>query len=362
MLVATACGSGEPSTTETVTESTTTPVDAPEPTDLVAAADVPAPDTAASTVVPAVTAEPEVSTAPLVVDPLPVHVEGHRGARGLKPENTLQAFETALDIGVSTLELDMHLTADGAVIVWHDANLGADKCRFSDTNREFPAAGVPVASLTSVELADYQCDLNPNTDLFPDQNNNSTEIAGDDYQPVTLAAVFDFVEVYANSPDKTDEQRARAAVVEFNIETKRDISDPAAIGDDFDGVNPGAFELQTLAVVEAADVADRVVIQSFDHRSLWAIRSVDPDIRLAALTSGDSPDLDEMSLNGANIWSPNFNVMTKELVDQAHALGLLVIPWTVNDAESMQMVIANGADGFITDRPDIAAVVTDSES
>lgn len=355
-LVAAACGSGEPSTTDTIAESVTTQVVTPAITDHVAATDLPASDEAASSEFPAETA------APFLVDPLPVHVEGHRGARGLKPENTLQAFETALDIGVSTLELDLHFTSDSSVIVWHDSSFGAGKCRFSDTSLEYPTAGVRVASLTSSELIDYQCDLNPDSERFPDQDNISTTLAGDDYQPVSLAAVFDFVEEYANSSDKTDVQRARAAEVEFNIETKRDVADPAAIGDEFDGVNPGDFELQTLAVVEAAGVADRVVIQSFDHRSLWAIRSVDPDIRLAALTSLESPDLDEIALQDASIWSPNFTVLTKELIDQAHALGLLVIPWTVNDAESMTVLIANGADGFITDRPDIAAVVTSGGS
>jgi glycerophosphoryl diester phosphodiesterase len=286
-----------------------------------------------------------------------VHVEGHRGARGLKPENTLQAFETALDIGVTTLELDLHLTADNVVVVWHDTNFGADKCRFTDPSLEYPADGIAVTSLTENDLADYQCDLNPDNERFPDQDSSATPIAGDDYQPVTLAAVFDFVVAYAESPDKTDEQRARATAVEFNIETKRDVDDPAAIGDGFDGINPGEFELQTLAVIDAANVAGRVIIQSFDHRSLWAIRSVSPDTRVAALTSFEPPNLDEMASHGASIWSPNFNVMTKELIDQAHALGLLVIPWTVNDAESMQAVIDNGADGYITDRPDIAATL-----
>ena len=314
------------------------------------------PDEEAPPVSPAEPTEPPTET----VEPLPFHVEGHRGARGLKPENTLPAIESALDIGVSTLELDLHLTADNQVVVWHDTNLGADKCRFADhvgPEAEFPAAGVPVASLTIDQLGDHQCDLNPDVSRFPDQDSDPTTLAGDRYQIVTLGAVFDFVATYAESPGKTDEQRARAASVEFNIETKRDVTDPAAIGDDFDGVTPGRFEIEVLAAIDAAGVADRVVIQSFDHRSLWAIRSVDPEVRLAALTSLEPPDLSGFAAAGANIWSPNFNVMSADLVEEAHDAGLLVIPWTVNERDDMVLVMERGADGLITDRPDIAALL-----
>jgi len=289
-----------------------------------------------------------------------LHVEGHRGARGLKPENTLPGFETALDVGVTTLELDLHFLADGQVVVWHDKSLGSDKCRFADQvdpNREFPQEGVPIASLTEADLKDYECDLNPDPRRFPNQENSPTQIYGHQYQPITLAAVFDLVDAYVTSPTKTGEQRAGAAVVQFNIETKRDPADPASIGDGFDGVNPGPFELAVLAVVAAADMADRVVIQSFDHRSLWAIRSVDADIRLAALTVNEAPDLAAYAAGGASIWSPNFRAISPELIAEAHAEGLLVIPWTVNDREDMLAVIAQGADGLITDRPDIAAAL-----
>lgn len=291
--------------------------------------------------------------------PLPFHVEGHRGARGLKPENTLPAFETALDIGVTTLELDLHLSADDEVVVWHDPALGADKCRVADgdSGTELPAGGVAIADSTLARLRGYRCDLNPDRQRFPDQESSPTALAGDRYELLTLADVFAFVDEYATSPDKTDEQRARAASVEFNIETKRDVDDPAGIGDGFDGVTPGRFELEVLAVVDAAGVADRVVIQSFDHRSLWAIRSIDPDIRLAALTSREPPDLAEYAARGADIWSPNFNVLSAELVAEAHALGLRVIPWTVNRARDMTDVLERGADGLITDRPDIAAAL-----
>jgi glycerophosphoryl diester phosphodiesterase len=339
VLIASACGNDGPDSTGTPTQ------DEPVVT-----------NTQATPSVAAAAAEPTDPPSG-EADPLPFHIEGHRGARGLKPENTLPAFETALDIGVTTLELDLHLSADDQIIVWHDRALGPDKCRFADdigTGAEFPTEGVPIVSLTIDQLDDYRCDVNPDPRRFPDQDSLPTAIAGAGYQPITLTALFDFVAAYAESPDKTDAQRARAEMVEFNIETKRDVDDPAAIGDGFNGVTPGRFELEVLAAVEAAGVADRVVIQSFDHRSLWAIRSVNADIRLSALTSTEAPDLADYAARGADIWSPNFNVLSTDLVDEAHAEGLLVIPWTVNTASDMVYVLELGADGLITDRPDIA--------
>lgn len=298
------------------------------------------------------------STPPESLEPLPFHVEGHRGSRGLKPENTLQAFETALDIGVSTLELDLHLSSDGQVVVWHDPTLGPEKCRFADhveSSTEFPSAGVAIATLTSDQLGDFLCDQNPDPQRFTEQDDGPTALAGALYHPVLLTTLFDFVAQYGEFADKTEEQRSRARAVQFNIETKRDVDDPTTIGDDFDGVEAGRFEIEILAVIETAGTRDRVTIQSFDHRSLWAIRAIVPDIRLAALTAFEPPDLAEYGSRGANVWSPNFNVVTEELVDEAHAQGLLVIPWTVNDSQDMSNLLDKGVDGLITDRPDIAA-------
>ncbi len=286
----------------------------------------------------------------------PHRIEGHRGARGLKPESTMPAFETALDLGVTALEFDLHLSADNQIVVWHDPSFGTDKCRFADrvnTGQDYPSEGISVASVTAEQLADYVCDLNPDPGRFPNQDNGPTALAQANYGPATLAEVLEFVAAYADSPDKTDEQRANAAKVEFNIETKREPNNPATIGDDFNGVDPGRFELEILAVIKAAGVADRVIIQSFDHRSLWAIRSVDEDVRLSALTTGEKPDFAELAAKGANIWSPSYQVLSKSLIDEAHEAGLLVLPWTVNEVSDMSDLFEMGVDGLITDRPDI---------
>ncbi len=260
-------------------------------------------------------AVPEATvTAPRAV---PYDLQGHRGARGLRPENTLPAFEAALDLLVTTLEADVHLTADG-------------------------------------QLAGYRCDRNPDPGRFPRQITGPGAVAGDDYGIATVSELFEFVESYAASPDKTDEQRANAAAVLFNLETKRVADDPQTIDDGFDGINAGLFELALLAAIEAAGVTERTTVQSFDHRSLWAVAATGSDVALAALSSRSLPDFGDLARGGASIWSPNQALVSPASLGNAHDAGLAVIPWTVNDPDDMQRLLELGADGIITDRPDLA--------
>jgi glycerophosphoryl diester phosphodiesterase len=295
-------------------------------------------------------------------------VQGHRGARGLKPENTLPSFETALDLGVTTLELDMHFTSDGVVVIWHDDRIESDKCGLDPESTVeapdpdsliFQGDNLLISQLTWEQVQAYRCDRNPDESRLSEQDNLPTPLAGDDYHLLSLDEVFTFVAEYAESDLKTEEQWENAKSVLFNIETKRKVDDPQAIGDDFDGENPGAFELEVLDVIAKHELENRVIIQSFDHRSLWAIRSVDDNIPLAALTSRRIPDLEDLAVQGADIWSPNYRDLSMELIQEAHDLGLRVIPWTINDVNDMSKLITWGVDGIITDRPDILLQVTD---
>lgn len=287
-------------------------------------------------------------------------VQGHRGARGLRPENTLPSFELALDLGVTTLELDLHYSADGRVIVWHDPVIDPDKCGLSPT----AAVGVPdpeasddvdlaVRNLTAGQLADYACDRNPDQGRFPEQRPDPGDLAGDDYRIVTLGELFAFVADYAASGLKTEAQRTNAANVTFNIETKRDPADPDAIGDGFDGQQAGPFELAVLGVVAAAGLEHRVIVQSFDHRSLRAIAATESLVRLAPLTRDRVRDPGQYAEWGAFIWSPRATTLSADAVELAHGAGLLVVPWTVNDLLEMEELISMGVDGIITDRPDL---------
>ena len=291
--------------------------------------------------------------APNSVDTSDWDVQGHRGARGVRPENTLPAFESALDVGVSTLELDLHLSADGVLVIWHDPRIEAEKCR--DTDPALPSVTLEplVNSLTAAQLATYICDQNPDPGKYPDQTADPGTIAGDSYGIATLEQLFEMVSEYAESDVIPEERRVNAASVLFNIELKRDPSNPDSIGDSFDGSNPADFEIAVADLVATWGYEDRVIVQSFDHRSLWALHTVAPSIRLAALTSSDIPDLDELAEAGASIWSPRHTSLSAELVAAAAAAGLAVIPWTVNDEGDVCSLLDMGTDGVITDRPDL---------
>lgn len=290
-------------------------------------------------------------------------LQGHRGARGLKPENTLPSFEAALDLMVTTLEGDLHFTADGQVVVWHDPVIDPSKCGIGPAS----SSGLPdpddpevdqdtlrVRALTAEQLAGYRCDRNPDPDRFPRQLATPGEVAGNNYGIAGLNALFEFVAAYADSPDKTAEQRTNARTVLFNLETKRVADIPSTIDDGFDGTTAGPFELAVLATAEAAGVSDRTIIQSFDHRSLWAVAATRSTVRLSALTSRSLPDFTELVERGATIWSPRDSQVSPASLGNAHKAGLSVIPWTINDTDDMQTLLDLGVDGLITDRPDLA--------
>ncbi|NCF67904.1 MAG: hypothetical protein GWP61_18215 [Chloroflexi bacterium] len=289
-------------------------------------------------------------------------VQGHRGARGLRPENSLPAFETALDLGVSTLELDLHFTADQQVVIWHDDKIDKEKCgldpdtavdvRDPDSLVDW-GSELMISQLTLEQVQAYRCDRNPDPERFPMQQNGPTDLAGDYYRIISLAELFDFVDTYAESEQKGREQRENADMIVFNMETKRKPDSPNAIGDGFDGVNPGPFEMEILDLIKEYGLEDRVTIQSFDHRSLWVIRSINPDISLAALTSGGVPNPPGYAEKGATIWSPNYRDVSPAMVSKSHKVGLQVIPWTVNEAGDMRDLIEMGVDGIISDRPDV---------
>ncbi|MCL1600895.1 MAG: hypothetical protein M3112_05090 [Actinomycetia bacterium] len=323
-----------------------------------------------STLAPPSTAVSTTTTTIPELSPDVLDIQGHRGARGLQPENTLPAFETALDIGVTTLEFDLHFTADDDVVVWHDATIDPAKCGLSASAPD----GVPdpddattadedlmIRSLTTAQLAHYRCDRNPNPARFPDQTTDTTALAGDDYSIVTLEKLLDFVATYADSNAKTDEQRTSASVVFLNMETKRKPKTPETIDDGFDGVNAGPFELAILEIIAERGLEERVILQSFDHRSLWSVHQQNPTLRLAALSKGVSVDFEDIAVRGASIWSSDYNDVNEGTLDAAHRAGLEVIPWTVNDPDLMDRLVELGVDGLITDRPDVAPSNAESD-
>lgn len=262
-------------------------------------------------------------------------LQAHRGGRGETTEQSLRGFAKSLEIGVSTLELDVVITKDGQPLVWHDATISPDKC--ADTSPAFagdpsyPYVGKLVHELTLAQIETLDCGLR--LAEFPD----AEVVRGN--RIATLPRVFALAESYR-------------ADIRYNIETKVETGRPGA------SAEPQEFVDVILAAVRAAGKVDRVGIQSFDWRTLPMVRRAEPSIPLAALYDHDTwaPDSGDPMIAalvvGANIVSPECQLVTgRPYVDRAHALGLKVIPWTVNDADAMREQIGYGVDGLITDFP-----------
>lgn len=275
--------------------------------------------------------------------------QGHRGARGLMPENTLPAFAQALAIGITTLELDCAVTADDIAVVSHDAALNPDITRLDGEWLTQP--GPAIRSLACATLSRYDVGrIRPDSAYarrFPQQQ------ARDGVAIPRLAEVFALT------------MRAAADHVRFNIETKIDPTRPQL------SAGPEAFVRAIMRDVLAANLHDRVMIQSFDWRTLAIVQREYPEVPTAYLTS-QAPDYDTaqplwnnglriddhdsvpamVHAAGGAVWSPRLQDIDPAAIDAAHALGLRVVPWTVNDPADMARLIDWDVDGLISDYPD----------
>ncbi len=280
-------------------------------------------------------------------------LQGHRGARGLAPENTLAAFERALQIGVATLETDVHMSADGLLVLSHDPRINADLAR--DAQGEWlKPPGLLLRELTLAQIQAYDVGrLQPGTAYA---RGFASQQPVDGQRIPTLAALFQKV------------RELGADGVRFNIEVKLNPHRPEE--------TPRVEQIvdALLALVKQAGMDSRVTIQGFDWRALQRVQQLAPGLPTAYL-SAQTPRFDTISdgawtagfrlaehgtlpkmvkAAGGTIWSPNFFGLTAGLVDEAHALGLQVIPWTVNESADMERLIGWGVDGLITDHPDRA--------
>ena len=283
-------------------------------------------------------------------------LQGHRGARGLAPENTLPAFARALSIGVTTLELDVGVTEDGVVVVSHDRRLNPDIARGTD-GRWLRGPTRSIRELTFHELQRYDVGrIRPGSDYskrFPDQRRM------DGVRIPKLEDVFELA------------RHARNDEVRFNVETKISPEAPD------ETAGPEEFARTLVQVIRGNGMARRTVVQSFDWRTLAVVQREAPEIATSYLSSqgvsldnigaghregspwtagvqfrdhGSVPKM--VKAAGGAIWSPNQAELTEALVKEARGLGLKVLPWTVNDPADMERLIGWGVDGMITDRPD----------
>jgi glycerophosphoryl diester phosphodiesterase len=294
-------------------------------------------------------------------------LQGHRGARGLKPENTLPSFEVALDLGVTSIETDLHLTRDGVPVLVHDSCLSEAFCRVVNDKTPFSLAEYPLLSaLTLADLRRCRVDRNPDARRFPRQDPSVTPLAQrfadqhgfDPYTPPTLADLFAFAVAYAGqagiAAGKSDAQRERAARLRFDLELKRVPFHPRLINDEYTGEAPARLEQQILAAVRAAHVVQRTTVRSFDHRCVRFLRQLEPALTGAVLMANTAPiSPAELARSAeAGVYCPRFEFLDAAQVHEAHAAGVKVLPWTVNEPNDWQSLIDWGVDGITTDYPD----------
>jgi len=264
-------------------------------------------------------------------------LQGHRGARGLAPENTLPAFAAALAIGVTTLELDTGVTKDGVVVIHHDRRLNPDLARGPD-GRWVEAPAPLIHNLSFEELQRYDVGRlrpgSPYAQQFHDQQ------PADGVRVPRLEELFDLVKKSGND------------TVRFNIETKLSPLAPE------ETLPPLQFARALLAEIRKAGVESRTSIQSFDWRTLRVVEREAAEIATVYLTGRRGGESQPKAVNaaGGRIWSPNHEAMDSAAMVEARALGLKVIPWTVNEPAAIERLLDLGVDGLISDYPERARV------
>ncbi|HUQ92788.1 MAG TPA: glycerophosphodiester phosphodiesterase, partial [Bryobacteraceae bacterium] len=248
---------------------------------------------------------------------LMIQVHGHRGARAIFPENTIPAFEYAIQTGVDALEMDLAVTKDNVLVVSHDPTMNPLIC-------EGPAGPAVIRQMTLQQVKQWDCGAKQNP-AFPKQRT----VAG------TRVPTLD--EVLALAP------RGR---FDFNIETKIYPDRPALTP------SPEEFARLLAAAIRKHNLIDRVIVQSFDFRTLHAMKKLLPKVRLSALYEPGPKDFVTLGREaGAGIVSPHQKIVTPALVKAAHEAGLVVIPWTANTPQQWDKLIEAKSDAIISDDP-----------
>ena len=262
-------------------------------------------------------------------------LQGHRGAMGMFSENTIPGFLTGIDQGVNTIEFDVVVSGDQQVVVSHEPWFRSDICLDPDGNEipEEEELDHLIYAMNYEEIRRYNCGSLQHPD-HPDQETQS--------QPKpTLIRAIEVMEDYIENHNLPP--------VRYSIETK---SRPE--WDNRKSPDPETFVDLLYDELQQLDILDRVIVQSFDTRTLQHLRQIDESVHQALLISrngGNVPtDIENLGYT-PEIYSPNYHLVTGEMVEEAHQKGMQVIPWTVNHPEDMRSMIERGVDGLLTDYP-----------
>lgn len=262
---------------------------------------------------------------------LNIDIQGHRGCRGLMPENSLQAFIKAIELGVHTLELDVAVSKDNVVVVSHEPYMNPDICLDpeGDTIPESDGKMYNLHQMTFEEIKKFDCGTKPYA-KFPKQQK---------------------IKTYKPSLDEVLKQATTLkAAIKFNIEIK---SEEAYYG--VFSPQPKEFVALVLEVLNRNNAFNLTNLQSFDLQILEEIKLQAPKMPVALLVEDDEDILhkmDQMSY-APDIISPYYGLLNKGMVEKLHANGFKVIPWTVNTKLDMQNMITYKVDGIITDYPEV---------
>ncbi len=276
---------------------------------------------------------------------IPTHFkwQGHRGCRGLLPENSLPAFIRAIDLGMDALEMDVVISKDHEVVIAHEPYMPADICAQPDGKRiiEEEELNHNLYQMEYSEIARYNCGLkHPRFDA-----QESIHV----HRPL-LEELFLQAEAYLEVNELPK--------IQYTIEIKCD--------EKYDGIyhpTPETYVALVLEVIQKYNLSSRCVLQSFDYRILTEIRSQAPDIRLSMLIQKVFELNEELDVLGfqPEILGPRFDKVDANLIASCRAKGMRVVPWTVNEVSDMERLIALGVDGIITDYPDRKISSTGSE-
>jgi len=293
--------------------------------------------------------------------------QGHRGGRDARPENTLISFAYGMEIGETTLEMDMQMTKDGHIVISHNPIMSPNLAKGPD-GQYVKAGQYDIRTMTLAEVNQFDIGtMNPAAgDYF--ESHGKTQLSVSGTKMPTLEEVFELANSYGN--DK----------IIFNIETKS-YADPLDPGYK-NNPDPVTFVKAVNDIVKKYHMEDRVTLQSFDWRTLKEMKKINPNITLVALSSEQeswgrqegcylklydkkaSPWLGGLNIHdyngdyvkaahaiGADVVSPYWEELSPQLVNEAHQLGMKVAPWTVNSPKDMNMLIDMGVDGMISDKP-----------
>ena len=264
--------------------------------------------------------------------------QGHRGCRGLMPENTIPAMINALDLGVTTLEMDAVITKDNKVVMSHEPFFNHEITSKPDGSyvTESEEKSLNIFLMTYDEVKKYDVGIKPHP-RFPKQKKMNV------VKPL-LSDLLDSVQNYVAIHKRP--------LPYFNIETK---TTPAT--DNVYHPEPARFVETLMSVIKEKRIQERVIIQSFDLRTLQYLHDKYPSVKTAMLIEDyDKRGLkDQLKALGflPTIYSPEYSLVTEDLVKSCHGQKIKVIPWTVNDKVTIDKLKALGVDGIISDYPDL---------